>query len=206
MDECGWPDIRGEICLSPTIEMVLPRKSNEERAEWREKCRKKLADHLNVTLGLTIEPSDVRLKPDGDDPYRWKILPGQEHIFGHLFEKQMSKQSKGVYMELWREVGRSFEAVAYGAHDENDGNQFISFSQQIDALYNENARLEHDSSWWRQKAEAAEREYSQLLRDHQKLELQRAEMIDRFSRYRSITLRTLQEACRTLEEFELEHS
>jgi hypothetical protein len=39
--------------------------------------------------------------------------PGHEHSLGHLFKKHISKQSKGVYMELWREVGKSCEAVAY---------------------------------------------------------------------------------------------
>jgi hypothetical protein len=43
-----------------------------------------------------------------DDPYSWKYLPTR----GHLFKKSLSKHSIGAYVELCREVGISFEAVA----------------------------------------------------------------------------------------------
>jgi hypothetical protein len=43
-----------------------------------------------------------------EDPYSWKFLPTR----AHLFEKSLSKHSIGAYIELCREVGASFEAVA----------------------------------------------------------------------------------------------
>ena len=58
-------------------------------------------------LGLSIEPEDVRLITNADDPYAWHALPEKEH----LFKKQISKHSISAYRELCREVGRCFEAV-----------------------------------------------------------------------------------------------
>lgn len=49
--------------------------------------------------------------PDSQDGYMWSFLPEREH----LFTKQLSKHSIGPYIELCREVGKSFEAVATGA-------------------------------------------------------------------------------------------
>ena len=56
---------------------------------------------------MLINPIDVRLITSADDPYVWKVPPEKEH----LFKKHLSKHSIGVYMELWREVSVSFEAV-----------------------------------------------------------------------------------------------
>ena len=102
---------------------------NVQRAEWRKKCRQILADYLSkssrsevggqltfgteCTLGISIEPAQVRLLPDPQDGYVWRFLPEKKH----LFTKQLSKLSVGVYMELSREVGKSFEAVASSAAD-----------------------------------------------------------------------------------------
>jgi len=59
-------------------------------------------------LGISINLSEVRLIPRVEDPYSWQSLPARTH----LFEKNLSKHSIGAYMELYREVGVSFEAVA----------------------------------------------------------------------------------------------
>jgi hypothetical protein len=67
-----------------------------------------LINHLECTLGIVVEPTQVRLKPDVQDGYKWNALPETQH----LFTKQLSKHSVGAYMELCREVGKSFEAVA----------------------------------------------------------------------------------------------
>jgi hypothetical protein len=45
---------------------------------------------------------------NAEDPYSWKYLPTRAHLFG----KSLSKHSIGAYIELCREVGASFEAVA----------------------------------------------------------------------------------------------
>ena len=60
-----------------------------------------------LKLGLSIEPEDVRLMTNVDDPYSWQALPEKDH----LFKKQLSKHSIGAYRALCREVGVSFEAV-----------------------------------------------------------------------------------------------
>jgi len=59
------------------------------------------------TVGILIEPSEVRLITGPDDPYAWTMLPGKEY----LFKKHLSKHSLEAYMELCQEVGVSFEAV-----------------------------------------------------------------------------------------------
>ena len=58
-------------------------------------------------LGITVEPSQVRLVPRPDDPYAWKVLPEKQA----LFSKNMSDHSIGAYKELWAGVGETFEAV-----------------------------------------------------------------------------------------------
>lgn len=103
---------------------LAPRPENVQRAELRQKCRKILADYLRKNsragmraplinelgseLGLNIKPEDVRLKPCGEDGYRWVVLRRSER----LFETALSKHSIGAYKELCREVGISFKAVA----------------------------------------------------------------------------------------------
>ncbi|KIW99642.1 uncharacterized protein Z518_11055 [Rhinocladiella mackenziei CBS 650.93] len=62
-----------------------------------------------MKLGVTIDPSQVRLQPDTTEGYIWVRQPDKEY----LFTKPLSKHSIGAYMELCREVGRSFEAVAH---------------------------------------------------------------------------------------------
>ena len=102
--------------------------SNVQRAQWRQKCRKILADHISrfsVTkyenqakfcaeskLGIVVEPSQVRLLPELRDSYAWNVRPERKHLLRKgLFRKQLSKHAVGAYMELCREVGNSFEAV-----------------------------------------------------------------------------------------------
>lgn len=102
-----------------------PRLGNAQRAAWRHKCRQSLADHLREAvfrltsrlsadlnagrqLGIVIEPNLVRLIPSSEDEYIWIREPEREH----LFKKQLSKQSTGAYMELFREVGFSIRAAA----------------------------------------------------------------------------------------------
>ena len=80
---------------------------NLQRAKWRRKCRQILADHLEYTLRIVVEPAQVRLKPDVQDGYMWNTLSERQY----LFTKQLSKHSVGAYLELYREVGESFEAV-----------------------------------------------------------------------------------------------
>ncbi|GFF96233.1 hypothetical protein IFM53868_08432 [Aspergillus udagawae] len=83
--------------------------SNQRRTSWRVRCRRRLASHIKEdTLGLQIEPDDVRLQPDDETRYAWQV---DDPELESLFEKALSKHSVGAYIELCSEVGRSFRAV-----------------------------------------------------------------------------------------------
>ncbi len=58
-------------------------------------------------LGLEVPPGDVRILPRKEDAYRWSVLPQKEH----LFEKNLSKLSTGVYTQLMQGIGVFFEAL-----------------------------------------------------------------------------------------------
>lgn len=73
-----------------------------------------LSGFTGLRLGISIEPGQVRLQPRTEDGYAWRCLPEKQH----LFAKQLSKHSVGAYMELCREVGTSFEAIAQPACSE----------------------------------------------------------------------------------------
>jgi hypothetical protein len=70
-------------------------------------------NNSECALGIVVEPSQVRPKPDVQNGYMWNALPERQH----LFTKHLSKHSIGAYMELYREVGKSFEAVALDVSD-----------------------------------------------------------------------------------------
>ncbi|KFY83261.1 hypothetical protein V500_10116, partial [Pseudogymnoascus sp. VKM F-4518 (FW-2643)] len=59
-------------------------------------------------LGIAVDPLEIRLITREQDPYSWQYLPAASH----LFQKNLSNHSIGAYMELFREIGSSFEAVA----------------------------------------------------------------------------------------------
>ncbi|KFY68139.1 hypothetical protein V496_01259 [Pseudogymnoascus sp. VKM F-4515 (FW-2607)] len=87
---------------------MAPRQSNIDRAQWRSRCREKLSEHIKTKLGITVDPLEIRLITREQDPYSWQYLPAASH----LFQKNLSNHSIGAYMELHREIGSSFEAVA----------------------------------------------------------------------------------------------
>ena len=111
------------LVLSFTDQMAPIRTSNLERGKWRSKCREQLSKYIRKTspassstitnttpesrIGITIEPSQVRLIPGADDPYSWKVLPEKKY----LFSKHMSDHSISAYKELCGGIGFSFEAV-----------------------------------------------------------------------------------------------
>lgn len=103
--------------------MAPVRTNNLERGRWRDRCRNQLSHHIGKTndvsyyiqltvhkesrLGIVIEPSQVRLIPRGDDPYRWKFLAENTY----LFSKNISDHSIGAYKKLCQGVGTAFEAL-----------------------------------------------------------------------------------------------
>lgn len=67
-------------------------------------------------MGLSLDPSQVRLHPVRDDPYRWLVRPGKEY----LFEKNLSDQSVGAYKELYDGIDKFFEATPSSSHLQNE--------------------------------------------------------------------------------------
>ena len=155
------------------------RASNVERGRWRDLCREALAQHIGETelvehlsdwsradrraetrLNITVKASEVRLKPGPDNAYRWKVVPGKEHLLAHLFSKSISEHSISAYKELCTGVGKVFEAVA-PTDEITDAVQMaegfgrfktslsegvdMSFSAQIARLEEENTRLSTDT-------------------------------------------------------------
>jgi hypothetical protein len=107
-----------------------------------------------------VKPSEVRLKPGRDNAYRWKVVPGKEHLLAHLFSKSISEHSVSAYKELCAGIGRVFEAVAPtdeiadGVQTTEGFGRFkscspeeidMSFSAQIARLEEENVRLSTDA-------------------------------------------------------------
>ncbi|RSL73883.1 hypothetical protein CEP54_000274 [Fusarium duplospermum] len=72
---------------------------------WTDCAYDMMQKHSN--LGIALDPSQVRLHPTRDDPYRWLVSPGKEY----LFAKNLSDQSVGVYKELCDGINTYFEAT-----------------------------------------------------------------------------------------------
>ncbi|KAI9770497.1 MAG: hypothetical protein M1839_003178 [Geoglossum umbratile] len=162
--------------------MALPRVANLERAKWRTRCRQRLSEHIQGKLGISIEPSQVRLITGIDDPYNWSFLPEKRH----LFSKHLSKHSTSAYMQLCREVGTSFEAVnadTSAGHiaqvkqgDASLSQPDTSFAAKIEQLEAENSRLTSELNQWRDQAikESESKRYAQKEVDELQSTLQTA--------------------------------
>jgi TolA-binding protein len=144
----------------------------------------------------------VRLITTRDDPYSWKVLPGREH----LFAKQMSKHSIGAYMELFREVGASFEAVLATAKatDRDQGSDGrATFSGTIAELERHKSSLMQELCQSESRAERAEREIDRLKTEILALERQDAMKADLINQYRNITVKSLENANSAFEKYRL---
>ncbi|KAI9770977.1 MAG: hypothetical protein M1840_002681 [Geoglossum simile] len=122
--------------------MTSPRVANLERAKWRARCRQQLSEHIKSKLGISVEPSQVRLITGVGDPYNWTFPPEKQYLFG----KHLSKHSIGAYMELCRDIGVSFEAVAAGISTQ------CTTQVRQEQLEAENARLTSELKRWQDKA------------------------------------------------------
>jgi hypothetical protein len=58
--------------------------------------------NIGETLGIEVQPSDVRLRSEEDMPYKWQI---DDPALEPLFQKHLSKHSVRAYMLLQRGVG-----------------------------------------------------------------------------------------------------
>ncbi|KAK5082549.1 hypothetical protein LTR24_007924 [Lithohypha guttulata] len=85
------------------------RRSNHDRARWRDTCRKDLTRHLKQQLGFDVDPAEVRLVPGPTDPYVWRYGPEQEH----LFRKQLSKHNLSTeHMSALQELEAENQSLA----------------------------------------------------------------------------------------------
>ncbi|KAK0701939.1 hypothetical protein B0T26DRAFT_795827 [Lasiosphaeria miniovina] len=127
--------------------MVSMRQSNIERRRARDECREKLSKHIHQRLGIKVKAADVRLNPRLNDPYAWRILPGEEHSLSRVFVKNLSDHSIGTFRLLCREIGKTFEAVLSSTQSSSLDSIVTlsvpepSFSVMINELREENARL-----------------------------------------------------------------
>jgi hypothetical protein len=88
---------------------------------------------------------EVRLITGSDEPYKWSYLPEK----AHLFQKHLSKHTLGAYVELFDEVGRTFEAMAVSYDKASEASPrpevvAASFTTKIERLEHRCAVLEAD--------------------------------------------------------------
>jgi hypothetical protein len=141
-------------------------------------------------LGVLVEPAQVRLITAVEDLYRWKFLPGKEH----LFEKQLSKHSIGAYMELFRDVGISFEAVlAETANQEPAIDGSITFTRRILELERDKSKLAEELCECKIRAANAEKDLEQLRLTLYTLGQHDTQKMAFINYYRNVT-KSLQEA------------
>ncbi|KFY99337.1 hypothetical protein V500_01396 [Pseudogymnoascus sp. VKM F-4518 (FW-2643)] len=100
-----------------------------------------VAIYAHSQLGLAILPTDVKLITKPEDLYQWSILTARKAT---LFNKQLSKDSTGAYINLCNGVGVHFKAVlAEGDADYGQQTRLVTTSTAFDAP--EKSR-EHPSS------------------------------------------------------------
>lgn len=63
--------------------------------------------NTDMKLGLAIEPSQVRLKTNADDPYTWDRMSEMEH----LFTKNLSDLSTGLLQKVCDGIDKSIIAI-----------------------------------------------------------------------------------------------
>ncbi|KAE8397424.1 hypothetical protein BDV37DRAFT_289421 [Aspergillus pseudonomiae] len=118
------------------MENQNPQLKNLNRASWRSKCRKDLAQHIREKIGIHLKPSEVRLKSTEELQYIWKI---DDPSLEPLFDKHLSKHSVGAYMQLSQEVGQSFHAVRHQGIMQRPSNTVLD--AQYQQIKGENAQL-----------------------------------------------------------------
>ncbi|KAH7031049.1 uncharacterized protein B0I36DRAFT_267715 [Microdochium trichocladiopsis] len=110
--------------------MSSSKPSNLERAKWRSTCRQLLSQHLQERLGLSIQPSNVRLHSTREDGYVWHFIPEVQH----LFAKNLSEHSLRAYKELCEGVGKTFEAAVATSTEPLTGQHVFSSSTEPERL------------------------------------------------------------------------
>ncbi|RYO14562.1 hypothetical protein AA0113_g12245 [Alternaria arborescens] len=91
-------------------------------------------------LGFRIDPLDVRLITGHDEAYTWSYMPEK----AYLFQKHLSKHSMGACIELYDEVGKTFEAIKAARAPDCQTEVDVSFTGTIRQLEQKYALLQQD--------------------------------------------------------------
>ncbi|KAI9806301.1 MAG: hypothetical protein M1825_006416 [Sarcosagium campestre] len=166
--------------------MASRRPNNVKRTEWNRKCREKLSAHIYRRLGIEIETSQVRLKPNVDDLYTWDRLDEKQH----LFSENPSDLSIGQLKDVCDGVDASFTAIwkapIQSELSVQDGEESclgfprlkVSFVAKIDDLHQDNVRLSHEISKWERRVttESEGRREAELEASELKVTIQQLQM------------------------------
>ncbi|QBZ66673.1 hypothetical protein PoMZ_13656 [Pyricularia oryzae] len=133
-------------------------------------------------LGVSVQPSDVRLNPGKNDPYRWKFIPGEEETLKPIFAKNLSDHSTGIYQLLCYGVGKRFEAVPA----ENATPPFqsattllptgTSFTDTIENLSEENGKLCKEVDDLKRRLEVEENTRWKMEEENRQMQVSQAEL------------------------------
>ncbi|KAH7110968.1 hypothetical protein EDB81DRAFT_671743 [Dactylonectria macrodidyma] len=82
--------------------------NTNERTALRIRCRKRLANHIKETTGITVKPTKVRLVTKQSDCYTWCYVKD----VAHLFSKNLSDHGMAACKELYDGVGHRFHTVS----------------------------------------------------------------------------------------------
>jgi hypothetical protein len=118
----------------------------------------------------------------------------------------MSKHSIGVYMELCREVGTSFEAVlatARAIRNDHKDEGGPTFTEKITELERHKLVLMQEICQLERQIEQAEKENAQLKRTILTLEEWDAQKTELINQYRNVTVKSLEDANRVFETYRL---
>jgi len=129
------------------------RSNNVRRTELNKSCRQQLSAHIYNRLGIFIDPSQVRLRRDPNDPYIWEAMQGKEY----LVSKNLSDLSTGQLLELYNAIDKSIVAVWRPLRTDNQSSlhfpiEELSFKAKINALSQENIRLSSELNKWKDAA------------------------------------------------------
>lgn len=138
----------------------IRKSSNVKRTELNKECREKLSENIYERLAVVVEPSQVRLLPGDEDPYKWDRVEEKEH----LFQKNLSDLSIRALRELIESIGDSVaaswkspraELAAKGIENYPPSlDSDIGFSAKINDLQQVKNELIGERDIWKTKAEA----------------------------------------------------
>ncbi|KAF1352954.1 hypothetical protein EJ07DRAFT_158957 [Lizonia empirigonia] len=164
-NEDGWLPQKVERGTSQ-MESPLPREARTAHQYGRSTRLGAVADRgQEQQLDFRINPLEVRLITGPDEPYTWSYMPDK----AHLFPKHLSKHTMVACVELYAEVGKTFEAVLAGAGRATGAPDClkevdISFTSTIKQLEQKHALLQQDHI---HVVEACERWQAQAMENGQ---------------------------------------